>query len=159
MVEKNSQAPTDGIKIGDFIGGYYEVYRILKGGMGVVYVCYDYRSHFPTVLKTFKKEYIQTDKDEALFKKEALIWIKIGRHPYIIHADSVAKIDRKLFIMLEYISPDSHGRNTLAHYFGYLAFPETLKLSIQFCYGIEYAYSRGIDAHRDIKPDNNMITP
>ena len=159
MVEKNSQAPTDGIKIGDFIGGYYEVYRILKGGMGVVYVCYDYRSHFPTVLKTFKKEYIQTDKDEALFKKEALIWIKIGRHPYIIHADSVAKIDRKLFIMLEYISPDSHGRNTLAHYFGYLAFPETLKLSIQFCYGIEYAYSRGIDAHRDIKPDNIMITP
>jgi len=59
---------------------------------------------------------------------------------------------------LEYIPPDARGRNTLTHYLGNLTYPEILKLSIQFCYGMEYAYSKGVDVHRDIKPDNIMIT-
>ena len=35
---------------------------------------------------------------------------------------------------------------------------QSLRWSIQFCYGMEYAYSKGMKVHRDIKPDNVLIT-
>ncbi|MBV6341029.1 hypothetical protein HWQ67_05480, partial [Candidatus Magnetobacterium casensis] len=75
-----------GYKIGDRIASRFEIYRILGGGMGVVYVCYDHESKNPLVLKTFQDKYLYSKSAQDSFKKEALLWIHLERHPYIVRA-------------------------------------------------------------------------
>jgi len=145
-------------QVGDKIGNQYEVYKILKGGFGIVYICYVHKHKTPFALKTLQEKYLLSEDSQKLFEREALIWTELERYPYIVRAYWVEKIDGRLFIVLEYVAPDNQGRNTLTHYIGNISLPEILKFSIQFCYGMEYAYSKGVDAHRDIKPDNIMIT-
>lgn len=150
-------------RVGDKITGRYEIYQILggegKSGMGILYVCIDQKIHTPCALKTFQdKEDLLSEENQRLFEREALIWAELGKHPNIVRAFWAEKLENRLFIILEYIAPNQSGQNSLVHYLGNLDFPDILKFSIQFCYGMEYAYSKGIDAHRDIKPDNIMIT-
>ncbi len=60
---------------------------------------------------------------------------------------------------MEYIAPDEQGLSTLQDHL--IRRPpdlaQTLRWSIQFCHGMEYAYSKGLRCHRDIKPTNIMI--
>ena len=150
-------------QVGDKIADRYEIYQVLggegKSGMGVVYVCYDHNNKTYFALKTFQEKYLIKEDAKKLFEREALIWTELEKHPNIVRAYWVQRLmDGRLFIILEYISPDKQGRNTLTHYLKNLTLPEILKFSIQFCHGMEYAYSKGVDAHRDIKTDNIMIT-
>ncbi|MFA5008293.1 MAG: serine/threonine-protein kinase [Candidatus Omnitrophota bacterium] len=149
-------------KVGDNIAIDYKVLMVLggegKSGMGVIYVCL-YKPHNRIyALKTIQEKYSFSEASQKLFEKEATIWTELDRCPFIVRAHWVIRLEGRLFIALEYIWPDMRGRNTLTHYLGKLSLPEIIKLSIQFCYGMEYAHSRGIDAHRDIKPDNIMVS-
>ncbi|MEI8348875.1 MAG: serine/threonine-protein kinase [Candidatus Omnitrophota bacterium] len=150
-------------QVGDKIDNRYEIHQILggegKSGMGVVYICYDRDDNSIYALKSLQEQYFFSERAQKFFENEALVWINLEKHPYIVRSHSIRRTKGKLYIVLEYIPPDHQGRNTLTHYLGSLTFPEILKFSIQFCHGMEYAYSKGIDAHRDIKPDNIMITP
>jgi eukaryotic-like serine/threonine-protein kinase len=61
---------------------------------------------------------------------------------------------------MEYIPPNNSGINSLD---GYLKknppdLVTCLSWAIQICYGIEYAYKHRVKCHRDIKPNNIMIT-
>ncbi|MCJ7434991.1 MAG: protein kinase, partial [Anaerolineales bacterium] len=147
---------------GDLIANRYEIFKILggegKSGMGIVYICYDHEHKNLFALKTFQDNYLISKGAQEQFKKEALVWTHLEKYPYIVKAHWVDKLSGRLFIVLEYVAPDESGRNALTHYLEKLSFVQTLKFAIQFCYGMEYAYSKGIDVHRDIKPDNIMIT-
>ncbi len=151
-------------KKGDLFKGTYEVYDVIgKGGFGVVYLVYSHYHKNVYALKTFHDEYLYNEQLQERFKKEALLWISMDRHPYIVRAhrvDITADIPKsRLFIVMEYIVPDEHGLNSLDLYLRHqpLDLAQSLRWSIQFCYGIEYAYSKGLRAHRDIKPANIMI--
>jgi len=154
-----SKKVPDKWQVGDTIANRYQIHKILTGGMGVVYVCYDFKEKTLLALKTFHNNFLLSRKAQDLFKHEALVWIELKRQANVLSADYVTRLEDRLFIALEYIKPDKQGRNTLTHYLGNLALPDIMEFSIQFCCGMEYAYSKGIDAHRDIKPDNIMVTP
>lgn len=150
-------------KKGEFIDQKYEVVDVLgEGGFGIVYlVCFhDLTDHPFYALKTFKDEFLteQTVKDR--FRKEAQVWIDIGRHPHLVRAFFVDTVSGRLFVASEYIAPEKKGGpNSLDAYLK-LAPPDlaqSLKWAVQFCHGMQYAYSKGIRAHRDIKPSNIMI--
>lgn len=151
-------------EIGDVIEGRYHVYQVLggkgKSGMGVVYVCLDKELGIVNALKSFQDG--DFDKAAALkerFRQESLAWIQLKSHPHIVHAYSVYDWHGKLFIVLEYVAPDDFGRNTLPHYFNKrLDIRQVLEWSLQFCHGMEYACSQKVTPHRDIKPDNLMIS-
>jgi len=147
------------IKSGDSIYGRYEVSRILKGGIGLACACYDNISRVPCVLKTFQRKYLASPQSQAFFEKEALTWIGLGKHPHIVSAYLVIRIEDYPFLVFDYIAPDENGRNTLSHYLNNLTTPEILKYSIEFCYGMEYVYAKDFKAHGNIKPGNIMITP
>jgi tetratricopeptide (TPR) repeat protein len=151
------------IAINGRIGEQYEVRRILggegKSGMGVVYVCYDHSGHQLYALKTFQDKYLYSDRIKDNFKREALAWVMLDSHPNIVQAVCVESIDDRLFIVLDYVEPDSLGRNTMAHYLKTpISYLQALEWSIQFCDGMAYAASQGVTPHRDIKPDNIMVT-
>jgi len=150
-------------KIGDRIANRYEIQRILGGegktGMGVVYMCYDHEFKETLALKTFQERYFHSKNIKDSFKKEALAWIHLEKHPYIVRAYWVQELDNRMFVACEFITPDGEERSTLTdHFKRTLSLRQVLTWSIQFCHGMEYACSKGVTPHRDIKPDNIMIT-
>jgi serine/threonine protein kinase len=149
-------------KKGDIIGGKYEVHDILgKGGFGVVYLVFNRESAEVSALKTFRDELLADAAAREAFKKEALLWVGLGYHPFILTARWVEEFSGRLFVEMEHIAPDSQGRVSLADHLSKVGKPlETnriLKWAIQFCLGMEHANSQGIECHRDIKPANILI--
>jgi serine/threonine protein kinase len=146
-------------KVGDRIGGRFEIHRILAGGMGTVYVCYDYEFQEAAVLKTIQNKFLQSKERRDSFKREILAWVTLERHPYIVRARWAQEYDYRLFIVADYIAPDEQGRNTLSHHLqGGLSLKQQLTWAIECCRGMEYAVGKGVTPHRDIKPDNLMIS-
>lgn len=149
--------------VGTVIGGRYEIHRIFGGagrsGMGVVLACYDRKSGTPLALKTYQQGFYH---DKALvdsFKRGALAWIHLDRHPAIVQAHGVFNVGERLFLGLELIAPDEHDRNNLSHYLlDPVPLRQALLWTIHFCDAMEHARIKGITPHRDIKPDNLMVT-
>ena len=148
-------------KPGEWIGGEYTVLKVFGGekqsGMGVVYLVQNREIPKPVVLKTFQRTLSADTKHQ--FMSEAHAWVRAGAHINIVQAYWVREIAGQLFIAAEYIAPDEGGRNNLTHYLnhGPLLLEITLLWAAQFCYGMDYARSRGVLVHRDIKPDNLMV--
>lgn len=150
-------------KCGDVIGGEYEIHRLLgEGGFGEVYLARFRESGIPCALKTIRTELLGHAASREAFKREALLWVNLEQHPFILVARVVHEFSRRLFVGMDYISPDQRGRVSLADHLasarGPLDTDESLKWAIQFCYGMEHALQRGIKCHRDIKPTNVLIT-
>lgn len=111
-------------------------------------------------LKTFQDRYLENYEIRERFQKEAGIWIDVGYHPFIVNAYYVDNINGRFYIAMEYIPPGNDNINSIDKYIKYSNkedLIQSIRWAIQFCYGIEYAYSKGITAHRDIKPDNILI--
>jgi eukaryotic-like serine/threonine-protein kinase len=146
-------------QIGYCIAGRNEIYRIIKGGMGIVYVCYDHQDKEVYGRKIFQDKYPKDKNRRDMFKKEAFAWIHLGRHLYIVRSYFVDELYYRLFVMAEFIALDEQNRNTITHYLlSNITLKQALACGLQFCHGMEYAYSKGVTPHRAIKPDNIMIT-
>jgi len=152
-------------KVGEKIEGRYEIHDIKKGGMGIVFLCYDHESKSPVAIKTFQDKYL-TDKDSIdRFMWEAETWVRLEKHKNIVRADYVEKISDRPYIFLEYVSGDkTYGSDLTGWIWGNgLDLNTTLSFAIQFCLGIEHAERKfremgKVFVHRDIKPGNIMIT-
>jgi tetratricopeptide (TPR) repeat protein len=152
---------------GDLIRGEYEVLGTLgKGGFGHVYLARHCKLGVVYALKTFRDEFLDDPKARDAFKKEALLWVNLEKHPFILSATFVLEISGRLFVFMEHIAPDAQGRVSLTDHFfqaeqeliGSLDAGDVLKWAIQFCLGMEHAGAHGIQCHRDIKPANILIT-
>jgi len=104
------------------------------------------------VLKTFY--------DYNLVHDEAHIWINLGMHPFIVTLLWVDIIDGQTYLVLEYVEPDTKGRNSLGDFLvGPLPLATSLQWATEICIAMEYAFEKkGLVAHRDIKPNNILIT-
>ena len=146
-------------KVNDIIDNRFKVLNILKGGMGVVYVCEDQKENEIIALKTIHEKLLIKENIVNNFKREALAWVHLENHPNIVNAKMVLKIDNQPYILMEYIAPDKLNRNTLSSYMkDEISLKEALNWGIQVCHALEYSAERGVTPHRDIKPDNIMIT-
>ena len=145
--------------MGAVIDGRYKVRDIIRGGMGVVYVCVEDGTNIPVALKTFRDEDLDDSSAINSFKREALKWITLDTHPYIVKANYYDEYQYRPHIVMELIPKDEEGRNVLSDFvYDGVPYKQILEWGIQFCIGMSYAYSKGIEAHADIKPDNIMIT-
>ena len=136
----------------------WEIGKILGGGMGRVYIVYDHEWRDALAAKTFQDELFKRNPMVAeRFTQEALAWIRLDRHENIAQARWVVNIEGKPFLFLEYVSggdlSDWIGTPRLSE-----DLPQVLRFAIQFCDGMSHALSKGIQAHRDIKPGNCLIT-
>ncbi|HTO09998.1 MAG TPA: tetratricopeptide repeat protein [Candidatus Binatia bacterium] len=148
-------------RVGDVVGQDYEIRAVLgRGGFGVVYLAYSRVTRELYALKTFLDEFLADAGAREMFRREAQVWIDLERHPYLVRAYFVDELGGRLHIATEYVAPDAAGLNTLQAYLERRPpdLPQALRWAVQFCHGIEYAYSRGLASHRDIKPANVLIT-
>jgi tetratricopeptide (TPR) repeat protein len=145
-------------QIGERIDNRWEVHKILRGAMGIVYIVYDHESREAYAAKTFQDEIL--DDNPAIadrFLVEARTWVNLDRHPNIAEARFVERIEGKPFVFLEYVTGGDLGlwigTRRLTE-----DVPQILRFSIQFCDGMIHARLRGIEAHRDIKPENCLMS-
>jgi serine/threonine protein kinase len=148
---------------GDVIDGRYEVHGTLgKGGFGVVYLAFDRQTKGVWALKTFRDELLADAAAREVFKKEALLWVSLDEHPFVLAARWVTEVSGRLFVLMDYVAPDAYGQVSLADHLARAGGPldtgQTLKWAVQFCLGMEHAQTHGITCHRDIKPANLLIT-
>ena len=143
---------------GDWITPRWHVQKRFEGGMSDIYVVYDSQLRYTFAAKTFKDELFVRDIAVAKeFEREAKIWIDLDPHENVARAYFVERIEGKPFIFLEYVS----GGDLLAVIrSGRLASDMTalLRYAIQICDGMAHALSHGISAHRDLKPNNCLVT-
>lgn len=139
--------------IGDKIEARYEVRDIKKGGMGIVYIVLDHHWNRMFALKTFQDKFLWEENAIDRFINEAMTWVNLGKHTNIVFANFVKTIEGKPYIFLEYIEGGD-----LSRYIGKLDIPHALDFAIQFCNGMDYAHKTLGLIHRDIKPQNAMIT-
>lgn len=144
--------------IGDWIQNRWQVHEIMKGGMGVVYIVYDRDWREVFAAKTFQDE-VFTRNPIAVdrFKREALAWVNLDVHENIAQARFVETINGKPFLFLEYVSGGDLmpwiGTPRLTEDLG-----RVLHFAIQFCDGMTHAFAKGVKVHRDIKPQNCLVT-
>ncbi len=145
-------------QIGDQIQDRWEIFKILEGGVGVVYIVYDHVFHESFAAKTFRDEVFACSPLIAdRFMQEALAWVRLDVHPNITQARMLERIEGKPFLFLEYVSGGDLG--------SWIGTPrlkedlcQVLRFALQFCDGMNHAFKKGIRAHRDIKPRNCLIT-
>ena len=126
--------------------------------MGVVFIVYDREWREAFAAKTFQDEvFARNSNIKDRFEKEALAWVNLDLHENITEARILHVIGGKPFLFLEYVSGGDLGR-----WIGTPRLtddlPQVLRFSIQFCDGMQHVASKGIKAHRDIKPQNCLIT-
>lgn len=148
---------------GDVIAGKYEIYEMLgKGGFGVVYLAYERGTGALVALKTFRDELLVDPMAREAFKKEAMLWVNLEEHPFILAARWAQVVFGRLFVQMDYIARDAQGRVNLADHLvkagGPLDTTQALEWAIQFCLAMQHANAHGIACHRDIKPANILIT-
>ncbi len=147
---------------GDAIGERYRVLRLLgEGGFGLVYLAARRSGDAVRAVKTVRDELVRDDRARALFRKEAEIWVALGRHPFLVQADEVFEDDGRLFIAMEFVAAPPGGFNSLQEHLQRRPLPleQALRWAIQACHGMEHAHARGIRCHRDLKPANVLIGP
>lgn len=142
---------------GDRLENRWEILKVMKGGMGVVYVVHDHEWNEALAAKTFQDSvFARNPRIAPMFTREALAWVQLDAHPNIAQALFVQEIDGKPVLFLEYVSGGD-----LSEWIGTPRLTEdlplTLRFAMAFCDGMIHARAKGIYAHRDIKPQNCLI--
>lgn len=121
-------------------GGWCDVFRAQRMG----------KWH---ILKCLKQEYATKQEYQALLRKEFEVGYHLD-HPYIVHTLSMEEVDGLgPCIVMEYIE----GRKLRECIEQGLTKDLSLNIIKQLCQALSYIHQRQI-IHRDIKPDNVMIT-
>jgi serine/threonine protein kinase len=147
-------APTPRFQRGDFIGGQLQVMEVLgEGGFGIVYLAASQGTGQLLAVKALRSELLRDAHVVEMFRKEARIWIELGRHPFLVKAVWVEEIGGRLYLAMEYVRGRPGEPNSLEGVLrkGPPPLETALAWAIEFCHGMEHAVSRGIRCHRDIK--------
>jgi serine/threonine protein kinase len=137
-----------------FMGRYTVDAEIGRGGMGVVYRARDGRLGKTVAVKVLSQTSSLSPDSRARFRQEARA-AAILNHPSIVNVFDFAEQDGVPFIVYEYVEGTRldtliAGRN--------LTETRVIEIGGQLAGALAYAHERGI-LHRDIKPQNVIVTP
>ncbi len=153
VLEDSERVDTGGL-LGRVIGGHRLEKRIGRGGMGTVYKSTQLSLNRPVAMKILSDDLTQDRSFTTMFINEARSAASLS-HPNIVLAYDVGKDQDKFFFAMEYV-PGGSVQELLAKK-KKLPVDQAVRFVIEAAKGLEYAEKRGI-VHRDIKPDNLMIT-
>lgn len=146
---------------GQVLDGRFEIADVKRGGMGVVYLCYDRTLREPIALKTFQTRLLDNPRAMARFEQEALTWIRLERHRHIVEARLVESVSGRPHILLEHISGPEGLEADLRSWIERKRI--TVALALEFALGIALGMHHAVQrvpglVHRDLKPANILVT-
>lgn len=151
-------SPTSGERLRDLTGktlGDFQVERLLgHGGMGEVYLARQISLDRPVALKVLKPDLLTNPTYLARFESEAWAAARLN-HPNIVHIYSLGTVDDVRFIVMEYVQGTNLREYLIRR--GVPALPLALSIMKQATLAVGAAAEAGL-VHRDIKPDNLLLT-
>ena len=136
--------------------GHYKILRMLDGGGmgGEVYLAEDCRLGRHVALKFVSNHHAEGGWAREQMMKEARAVARLD-HPHICQVYDVEEIEGHHFIVMQYVEGE-----TLASLMrrGWVSLPRVAELARQIAGALAYAHARGV-IHRDVKPQNIMVTP
>ncbi len=145
-----------GFETGTLLQGTYQILHLLgSGGMGRVYAASHARLPGLFAVKALHKEYAKNENAIIRFRGEAEIMAGL-RHPNIVQVfDYNVAEDGTPYLVMEFIEGTSLGDKLRS---GEKMSPERVASIVpQIAGALEVAHRRGV-VHRDLKPDNIMVT-
>jgi eukaryotic-like serine/threonine-protein kinase len=134
--------------------GRYEIRSLLgAGGMGEVYLAQDTSLNRRVALKVLPPEVASNHDRMRRFKQEASAAASLN-HPSIAHIYEIGEFDGLHFIAMEYV--EGSTLRTKIHEEGE-ELSKLLRALQHVAEGLAKAHDAGV-VHRDLKPDNVMIT-
>jgi eukaryotic-like serine/threonine-protein kinase len=136
--------------------GHYKVVRMLDGGGmgGEVYLAEDCRLERPVALKFISNHYAGDEWAREQMMKEARAVARL-EHPNICQVHGVEEIDGHHFIVMQYVEGETLSSLMRREWLN----PErATALAEQIAGALAFAHARGV-IHRDVKPQNIMVTP
>ena len=136
------------------LGDFKLVRRLGKGGMGEVFLAQQVSLDRPVALKVMNKQFSSHPDFVARFKREAQTMAKLD-HPHIVRGYAVGEDQGLLFLAMELVQ--GRSMQDWLNQLGRLPVGDALHVTRVI--GEALAYAHGLNLiHRDIKPDNMLVT-
>lgn len=137
------------------IAGFSILHRLGVGGMSEVYLAFQESLHRHVALKVMRADFVGSNDHEQRFLQEARAVASLI-HPNIVQVYDVGKFESVHYIAQEYVP----GSNLFSYVQrrGSLPLAEAVSILWQTTAALQKAASIGL-VHRDIKPDNILLTP
>jgi uncharacterized protein (DUF342 family)/predicted Ser/Thr protein kinase len=139
------------------LGKYALIKEIGRGGMGVVYQAHDQIGQRDVAIKELRLENLNANDAEemiARFQREART-ADLLKHPAIVTVYDFGTEDQRHYLVMELLEGKTL-KELLSEGYAFQEI-ELLDILIQICDAMGFAHQQGV-VHRDIKPDNILIT-
>lgn len=136
------------------IGDYEVIDRLGSGAMGDVFKGRNTKTNEIVAIKMLSEELSSNPRAVERFKREVQQTIKL-KHPNLVAAFDSGEYKGRSYYVMEFVEGVTAKKELLSR--GPYDEVRVLEIMIQICKALEYAAGFGI-IHRDIKPDNIMIT-
>jgi len=153
MASMGQVQPDRGL-VGRTIGPYQILESLGSGGMGQVYLALDPRLNRRVALKVLPPEMASHPEKIRRFEHEAKTVASLS-HPGIVMLHSIEEADGLRFLTMELVEGETLSKQIPSRGF---AMERFLSLAIALTDAVSAAHRQGI-LHRDLKPDNVMLTP
>ncbi|MFO0588733.1 MAG: serine/threonine-protein kinase [Polyangiaceae bacterium] len=140
--------------------GFDVLRRIGRGGFGEVYLVKDADGK-RGALKVFVPADKNDKKSAHRFLMEAQILKRMRPHTHLVRCDGHGQASdekRSLWILLEFLPGNTLRRELEISEAGRMSLERALRLGIQVAMALSHCHAHGL-VHRDVKPENVMITP
>jgi len=147
--------PTSRVATGAVISDFIIIEELGRGGMGIVYLAHQMTLDRPAALKILADQYAGDPEYVVDFIKEARAAAKLN-HPHIVQAYAVGEDEGIFFFAMEHIDGE-----TMKDYMkreGVVPVDFAVMVVQQIAEALDYAWKEQRLIHRDIKPDNIMLT-
>src|SRR5213083_1315541 len=141
------------LAVGINLGHYRIAEKIGAGGMGEVYRAHDEHLARDVAIKVLPAGTLSDPSARRHFRQEALALSKLS-HPHIATIHDFDTQDGVDFLVMEHLEGETLA-DRLAR--GPLAIEQAVRTAMEIADALDWAHRQGV-VHRDLKPDNVMLT-
>jgi tetratricopeptide (TPR) repeat protein len=140
--------------LNEALAGRYELQRVLgQGGMGTVYLARDLKHERQVAIKTIHA-HLATTQIRDRFEFEIQVTAHL-QHPSVLPLLDSGVAGDTLYYIMPFVEGESLGERLKRE--GTLPTADVIEIGREVASALAYAHSRDV-VHRDIKPDNIMLT-
>lgn len=147
--------PCSRLATGAVIADFIILEELGRGGMGIVYLAHQISLDRPAAVKILADNFANNAEFVVNFIKEARAAAKLN-HPHIVQAYAVGEDEGVFFFAMEHI--DGETMKQVLRRDKVINVEKCITIIQQISEALDYAWKEAKLIHRDIKPDNIMLT-